>query len=87
MSFAAYPVIIVGVPSLLDEDFPVIARQSVRDEKYAIEIVAYIKFEDSLKSTREVNTLTDSIRTALRNDIKQAVGPLGGGGVYQGEKR
>ena len=84
MSFSEYPVIIVGVPSLLDEDFPVIARQTVRDEAYTIEIVAYVKFEDTLASTREINTLTESIRTALRDDIKQSVGPLGGDS-YQGE--
>ena len=84
-AFSEYPVIVVGVPSLLDENFPVIARQTVRDEAYTIEIVAYVKFVDTLVSTREIITLTESIRTALRNDIKQAVGPLGGGGVYQGE--
>ncbi len=84
-AFSEYPVIIVGVPSILDENFPVIARQTVRDEAYTIEIVAYVKFVDTLVSTREIITLTESIRTALRDDIKQAVGPLGGGGVYQGE--
>ena len=84
MGFSAYPVIIVGVPSLLDEDFPVIARLTVRDEKYSIEIVAYVKFEDTLASTREINTLTDSIRDALRDDIKTAAGPLDGD-CYQGE--
>lgn len=84
MSYSAYPVICVGVPSILDEDFPVIARQSVRDESHAIEIVTYVKFADTVANTRQINTLTDSIRTALRDDIKQAVGPLGGGTYYQG---
>ena len=84
MGFSEYPVIIVGVPSLLDENFPVISRLTVRDEKYAIEIVAYVKFEDTIASTREINTLTDSIRDALRDDIKTAAGPLDGD-CYQGE--
>lgn len=84
MAFSEYPVIVVGVPSLLDENFPVISRLTVRDEAYAIEIVAYVKFEDTVASTREINTLTDSIRTALRNDIKSASGPLDGD-CYQGE--
>jgi len=85
MSYSAYPVICVGVPSLLDENFPVIARQSVRDEQYTIEIVAYVKYADTALNARQIVTLTDSIRTALRNDIKVAAGPLDGGGVYQGE--
>lgn len=78
MAFSAYPVIIVGVPSLLDEDFPVIAQHAARDEEYTIEIVAYVKFEDTLESTREINTLTDSIRDALRADMKPPLRPLGG---------
>jgi len=83
-SYSAYPVICVGVPSLLDENFPVIARLTVRDEEYTVEVVAYVKYADTLASTRQINTLTDSIRTALRNDIKTAAGPLGGD-CYQGE--
>ena len=84
MGFSDYPVIIVGVPSLLDENFPVISRLTVRDEQYAIEIVAYVKYADTLASTRQINTLTESIRTALRDDIKTAAGPLDGD-CYQGE--
>ena len=84
MSYSAYPVICVGVPSLLDENFPVIARQSVRDEEYTVEIVAYVKYTDTALNARQIVTLTDSIRTALRNDIKVAAGPLGGD-CYQGE--
>ena len=84
MAFSAYPVIIVGVPSLLDEDFPVIAQHSARDEEYTIEIVAYVKFEDTLASTREINTLTESIRSALRADMKPPLEPLGGD-CYQGD--
>lgn len=84
MSYSAYPVICVGVPSLLDENFPVIARQSVRDESYTVEIVAYVKYADTAANARQIVTLTDSIRTALRDDIKVAAGPLGGD-CYQGE--
>ena len=78
MAFSEYPVIIVGVPSLLDENFPVIAAHTLMDEEYAIEIVTYVKFEDTLASTREINTLTDSIRAALRADMKPPLEPLGG---------
>ena len=84
MSYSDWPVICVGVPSLLDETFPVIARQSVRDESYTVEIVAYVKFVDTAPNARQIVTLTDSIRTAIRNDIKTAAGPLGGD-CYQGE--
>ena len=85
MAFSAYPVIIVGVPSLLDETFPVIAQHLVRDEQYAIEIACYVKSEDSSVNTRSIITLTESIRTALRADMKPPLLPLGGGGVYLGE--
>ena len=84
MAFSAYPVIVVGVPSILDEKFPVIARLTVRDEGYAIEIVTYVKYADTLASTRQIISLTESIRTALRDDIKTAAGPLDGD-CYQGE--
>ena len=83
MSYSAYPVICVGVPSLLDENFPVIARQSVRDEEYTVEIVAYVKYADTAANARQLVTLTDSIRDALRDDIKVAAGPLDGD-CYQG---
>ena len=83
MSYSAYPVICVGVPSLLDENFPVIARQSVRDESYAVEIVTYVKYADTAVNARQLVTLTDSIRDALRDDIKIAAGPLDGD-CYQG---
>ena len=83
-AFSAYPVIIVGVPSLLDENFPVIARLTKRDEEYAIEIAVYVDYKDTLASTRQIISLTESIRTALRDDIKTAAGPLDGD-CYQGE--
>ena len=78
MSYSAYPVICVGVPSLLDENFPVIAAHTVRDEQYSIEIVTYVKYEDTLANTRQINTLTDSIRAALRVDMTPPLHPLGG---------
>ena len=84
MAFSAYPVICVGVPSLLDETFPIIAQLSARDEQYAIEIVTYAKFEDSAANTRSIITLTDSIRAALRADMKPPLEPLGGD-AYQAE--
>ena len=77
-SYSAYPVICVGVPSLLDENFPVIARLTVRDEEYTVEVVAYVKYADTLASTQQIITLTESVRTALRNDIKTDAGPLDG---------
>lgn len=79
MGFKEYPVICVGAPSLLDEKFPVIAGQTVRDEKYVVEIVAYVKIEDTEANAKQLITLTDSIRTALRADLSL------GGYVYQGE--
>ena len=84
MSFSEYPVIIVGVPSLLDENFPVIAAHTIRDEGYAIEIVTYVKYADTLANTRQIITLTESIRTALRADMKPPLQPLGGD-CYLGE--
>ena len=84
MSYSTYPVICVGVPSVLDENFPVIARQTVRDESHVVEIVTYVKYADTAVNARQLVTLTDSIRDALRDDIKTAAGPLGGGTYYQG---
>ena len=79
MGYSAYPVACVGAPSLLDENFPVIAQQSVRDEKYTVEIVIYEKFEDTIANCKSIIILTDTMRTALRNDL------FLGGYVYQGE--
>jgi len=84
MSYSAYPVICVGVPSLLDETFPVISQHSVRDEEYTVEIVAYVKYEDTVANAREIITLTDSIRSAIRADMKPPLEPLDGD-CYQGE--
>jgi len=84
ISFSAYPVICIGVPSLLDETFPVIAQHSARDEEYTIEVVAYVKYADTAANTRQIITLTDSIRAAIRADMKPPLEPLGGD-AYQGD--
>lgn len=78
MSYSAYPVICVGVPSVLDENFPVIAGHTVRDESYTVEIVAYVKYADTAANARQIVTLTDSIRAAIRTDMKPPLEPLGG---------
>ena len=78
MGYSAYPVICVGVPSLLDETFPVIAAHTLLDEEYAIEIVAYVQYADTAVNAREIITLTDKIRSALRADMKPPLEPLGG---------
>ena len=78
IAFSAYPVICVGVPSLLDEDFPVIAQHAARDEEYTIEVVAYVQWEDTAANTRQIITLTDSVRSAIRADMKPPLIPLDG---------
>ena len=83
-AFGAYPVICVGVPSDVDETFPVIAQHSVRDEQYTIKIVAYVKFADTAANTRQIITLTESIRAAIRADMKPPLEPLDGD-AYQGD--
>jgi len=84
MSYREYPVICVGAPSLLDEKFPVIAQQAIHDEKYTVEIVAYVKVDDTEANAKQIITLTDSIRAALRADMKPPSSPLGGY-CYQSE--
>jgi len=79
MGYSAYPVACVGSPSLLDENFPVIAQQTVRDEKYTVEIVIYVKFADTEANAKSIITLTDTMRTALRADLNLS------GYVYLGE--
>lgn len=84
MAYSDYPVICVGVPALLDEDFPVIAQHSIRDEEYTLEIVTYVLFVDTSANTREIITLTEKIRAAIRADMKPPLEPLGGD-AYQAE--
>jgi hypothetical protein len=79
MGFKEYPVCCVGVPSGLGEKFPVIAGQTVRDEKYTLEIVVYVKLADTEANAKEIITTTDAVRTALRADLQLA------GYVYLGE--
>lgn len=79
LSYSDYPVACVGAPSLLDENFPVIAGQTVRDEKYTVEIVIYQKFEDTEANSKSIITLTDTMRANLRADLQL------GGYVYMGE--
>ena len=78
-AYSDYPVACIGAPSLLDEDFPVIAGQSIRDEKYTVEIVIYVKFEDTEANAKSIITLTDTMRDNLRADLSL------GGYVYMGE--
>ena len=68
MGYSAYPVACVA-SSLLEEEFPVIARQLVRDEKYTVEIIIYVKLEDTLANCKSIITLTDTMRAALRGDL------------------
>lgn len=84
IAYSDYPVACVGDPSLLDEDYPVIAQMSARDEKYTIEIVIFVKFEDTHANARLIHTLTETMRAALRADITPPNRPLGGY-CYSGE--
>jgi len=61
MGISDYPVAVVGAPSLLDEDFPVIAAQTIREERYTVEIVIYDKYEDTEASAKSIITLTDTL--------------------------
>lgn len=79
LSYSDYPIACVGAPSLLDENFPVIAQQSIRDEKYTVEVAIYQKFEDTEINAKSIITLTDTMRAALRADLQL------GGYVYMGE--
>lgn len=79
LGYSEYPVACVGAPSILDEDFPVIAQQTIRDEKYTVEIAIYQKYEDTEANAKSIITLTDTMRAALRADLQL------GGYVYIGE--
>jgi len=81
-SFSAYPVICVGSPPLLNEKFPVMAGQAVRDETYNIPILLYVEYEDTLANNKLLYNLTCAIMTALRKEyFWDAV--LGKNFVYQ----
>ena len=85
VAYSSYPIACVGTGEdfLLGEKFPVIAAQSIHDEKYIIGIVIMVKFEDDLANAKSILTLTDTMRAALRADMKPPLSPLGGY-CYQG---
>jgi len=67
-SYSAYPVICVGAPPLLNENFPVMAGESVRDEIYNIPILLYVEYADTLANRKQFYNLTGAIKTALRSN-------------------
>jgi len=67
-AFSAYPVICVGAPPLLNEEFPVMAGQVVRDEIYNIPILLYVEYADTLANKKLLYNLTGAIKTALRKE-------------------
>ena len=79
-AYSAYPVACVGTgePFMLDENFPVIAQQTERDEKYTVGILILQKFEDTEANAKSIITLTETMRDALRADMKPPLHPLGG---------
>jgi len=67
-AYSAYPVICVGSPPLLNENFPVMAGQTVRDEIYNIPILLYVEYADTLVNNKLLYNLTGAIMTALRTN-------------------
>ena len=67
-AYSAYPVICVGAPPLLNENFPVMAGQTVRDEIYNIPILLYVEYADTLANNKLLYNLTGAIQTALRSN-------------------
>jgi len=67
-SYSAYPVICVGAPPLLNEEFPVMAGETVRDEIYNIPILLYVEYDDTLPNKKLLYNLTGAIRTTLRSN-------------------
>ena len=67
-SFSAYPVICVGSPPLLNEEFPVMAKGGTYDEIYSIPILTYVKYADTLANNKQIYDIDGEIKTALRND-------------------
>jgi len=67
-AFSAYPVICVGSPPLLNEEFPVMAGQVVRDEIYNIPILLYVEYADTIANKKLLYNLTGAIKTALRKE-------------------
>ena len=67
-TFSAYPVICVGSPPLLNEEFPVMAKGGTYDEIYSIPILTYVKYADTLANNKQIYDIDGEIKTALRND-------------------
>jgi len=67
-AYSAYPVICVGAPPLLNENFPVMAGETVRDEIYNIPILLYVKYTDTLANRKQLYNLTGAIKTVLRSN-------------------
>ena len=65
---SAYPVICVGAPPLLNEEFPVMAGQTVRDEIYNIPILLFIEYADTIANKKLLYNATSAIKTALRTE-------------------
>ena len=67
-TFSAYPIICVGSPPLLNEEFPVMAKGGTYDEIYSIPILTYVKYADTLANNKQIYDIDGEIKTALRND-------------------
>ena len=67
-AFSAYPVICVGSPPLLNEEFPVMAKGGTYDETYNIPILTYVKYADTLANNKQIYDIDGEIKTALRNN-------------------
>ena len=67
-AFSEYPVICVGSPPLLNEEFPVMAKGGTHDEIYSIPIITYVKYADTLANNKQIYDIDGEIKTALRNN-------------------
>ena len=67
-TFSAYPVICVGSPPLLNEEFPVMAKGGTYDEIYSIPILTFVKYADTLANNKQIYDIDGEIKTALRNN-------------------
>ena len=65
-AFSAYPVICVGSPPLLNEEFPVMAKGGTYDEIYSIPIITYVKYADTLANNKQIYDIDGAIKSALR---------------------
>jgi len=67
-AFSAYPVICVGSPPLLNEEFPVMAKGGTYDEIYSIPILTFVKYADTLANNKQIYDIDGAIKTALRTN-------------------